>query len=419
MGVKFDNTFKLSVAALNLNRGHPSLPLNLKWAAQMFLLYVGFSPNFLGFLYSSIFHDDFPKICRNLSEALVFNIICINNAILIVYKKKINDMIKITEENIESSKKLSSEDELVVKEYTEKGNKAAKVWLAVCIIAGGVLPGKAIVGSSYLSLQGNLTLVPIYDVTWPAYVDDRKNEFYMYLIIFGFQSFYIICICLMFVAFYPLGPIFMLQACGQIELVIRKLGRLFKDDNIDSDETVKSLQDIARHVQDIYRYVSIRNKKFNLYVFTTCLGCTRTVILFLSFVDIIQKTHTALYEMCLKTTTFLIPLSLIGFVESYNQGNANIQLICFVCASGMQCYIPCYYCELLATKGEELRYAIYGCGWERHWVPKTRSTILVMLTRTAHPLGINAVFCMVGMAAFANVCNLAYSIFNVMNAAWN
>nr|AXF48788.1 odorant receptors OR41 [Lobesia botrana] len=390
MDTKFDDIFKLSAVALKLNLGYPYLPLTLKWAAQIFVRYLGFLPTFLSLIYSSIYFDGFTKICSNLGLAVVFFVITINYSLLTIFKKTFCDMIRITEENLNCFKK-HSEDEIVIRDYVDKGKSVAKAWLLICAVSGGVFPCKAIAGTLYYTLTtGNVTFVPMYEVTYPSYIEERKETVEMYLIIFAFQLFYVIFTSLMYVGFNPLGPIFITQACGQIELVMRQTDRLFAEKNIDIDDALKNLNNIMRQIQDIY-----------------------------NFVNQIQQTHRVMYETCLITSTIIIPVSCIGVVESYSRGKIEIELIFYICAAILQCYIPCYFSEMLSTKGEQLRVAIYGCGWERHWLPRSRSTILLMLTRTAHPLGIHAVFCTVRMEAFANVLTSSYRIFSVMNAAWN
>ncbi|XP_063626985.1 odorant receptor 2a-like [Cydia splendana] len=391
MGVKFDKTFQISTTALYWNLGHPSIPVTLKWVIKMLIFYrmMIYCPVFITMIYSSIYYDSFSRICTNLGLAAVFGIISFNYTILIVYKKRFIQMMRIVEEDLERSSELNIEDEIVVRGYTAKGRKVTKYWLNVCIICDGFIC-KPVLGTTYFALTSNFTLVPIHELTYPTNLEERKNEFDMYLLIIAFQLFYVLLSSLMYVGFNPLGPIFIMHACGQMDLAIRQVRRLFLENNIKIEERIRRLRDIVRLVQNIY-----------------------------SFVDQIQETHKLLFEMYLKTSTVVIPISCFGIIESYHEGNLSLDLIGYVFACYTQCFIPCYYCEFLLSKGEEFRNAIYSCGWERYWGSRSRSMILLMLTRTARPLRIHALFSIVCFEAFANVNSQAYRIFNVLNAAWN
>uniref|UniRef100_A0A0V0J0Y6 Odorant receptor n=1 Tax=Cydia pomonella TaxID=82600 RepID=A0A0V0J0Y6_CYDPO len=389
MDVRFDNTFKLTSAALYLNLAHPFLTRNLQWAIRIFIFYVFYTPSFIFLIYSS-FYDTFTKICTNLSISVLYCINLFNYGLLIIYKKPFMDMIKIVEENLRNSRELIDEDEKTVKEFTAKGIKAAKFWTFCCVLVGVMFSSKAVIGTSYSAFTGNFKPVAIHELTYPAYIEERKNGFLMYIVIFGFHTFYIVFTILMDAGFSPLGPIFILHACGQIQVAIQQVERLFLDNDIDVDDILNKLKNITRRLQNIY-----------------------------SFVDQIQYTHRLLYEMCLKASTIFVAISLFAIIESYKEGSLNFDLLCYSFSALLLCGIPCYYCEALLGKGAELRVAIYECGWERFWVPKSRSIILVLLTRTVRPLGIKTVFCTLSLEAFGDVINQVYTIFNVMNAAYN
>ncbi|XP_063627453.1 uncharacterized protein LOC134798956 [Cydia splendana] len=351
MDIRFDNTFKLSSTALYLNLGHPSLTRNLRWAIKMFMFYAFYTPTFISLIYSSIFYDTFTTICTNLSIATLYCINIFNYGLLIIYKKRFIDIIKVVEEDLRGSRELIDEDEKAVKEFTAKGIQASKFWTSCCVLCSLTFFCKGAVGTSYSALTGNFKPVAIHELTYPTYIEERKNGFLVYIVIFGLQTFYIVFTTLMYAGFNTLGPIFIMHACGQIQVAIQQLDGLFLDNDIDDDNILKKLKNITRRLQHIY--------------------------------------------------------------------SLNVHLICFSFAALMQSAIPCYYCEVLLGKGEELRIAIYDCGWERFWVPSSRSIILVLLTRTVRPLGIYSVFSTVSLKAFGDVINQVYTIFNVMNAAYN
>ncbi|KPI91352.1 Putative odorant receptor 56a [Papilio xuthus] len=105
--------------------------------------------------------------------------------------------------------------------------------------------------------------------------------------------------------------------------------------------------------------------------------------------------------------------------QSLKNLELNIEFTCFFGSYIILFLIPCYYSNLLMDKSNEWREAIYSCGWENQPNIQIRRTVLFMLARCGIPLSMRTIFHPVNLATFAEVCRQAYTIFNIMNAAWS
>lgn len=177
----------------------------------------------------------------------------------------------------------------------------------------------------------------------------------------------------------------MLHTCGQLELIKFKFENIFKEDNVD-----EKLKEIVQDLQHVYKFVAEVNKCFTLT-----------------------------YEVMLKQTMLLLPVSGYAIVKSLSHGDLTIEYLTVFVASLFTSSIPCYYSDLLIQKGEEIRQAAYECGWECVNKSSARKTLLIILARALKPVAIKSIFCTINLDTLANVYRQSYTIFNLMSAMWD
>ncbi|XP_063360481.1 odorant receptor 2a-like isoform X1 [Cydia amplana] len=391
--MKFDNIFWIATTAMRLNRSHPYIPRDKKWRTQFtaILILSACCCSFL--LYSTFFHDipcgAYADACKSAIMAIVAFTITYKYLIILRYQESITDLIRIVDEDYELAKGFCEEEQRIVYKYSKRGVKVTQYWFISACSTSAIFPVKAFVLMAKSYLAGEFQLVPLFEMTYPWILNDYKNVHVVFIMLFGLTLFFDLYATSMYVGFDPIVPIFMLHLCGQLDILNLRISKLFSNTE-DSTETIReNLRRIILHLQDIYK-----------------------------FIEIIKTNFTVLYEFIMKTTTFLLPLTAFQITESLRNGEINLEFIGFFTGVILHFYIPCYYSDLLMETGENFRLAIYSCGWEKHSDKRMMRTVLFMLTRALKPIVISTVFCAICLDTFAQMCREAYSIFNLMNAAW-
>nr|AOG12934.1 odorant receptor [Eogystia hippophaecolus] len=394
MELNFDEIFKISVCCLKLNRSYPTIKRDTKWFLQFILMYSIIFFVFSYLAYCIIFYDlknnDFTQACTNGILSVVFTVVTFKYFIMLWYQKILMRLIEKMKRDFEFAKNLSYEEQCLVLEYAKRGRWVSKLWLLTAGSVGVVFPAKAFILMGYYVIIGEFRLIQIYNLTYPPFIESIKDNYIGFTIIFSILMFYDFFSVIMYIGFAPMGPIFMLHTCGQLEILKRRIQNLFADNGDDLSETRTQLKIIVKHLQEIYH-----------------------------FVDDIKYSFEVLYEIILKTTAFVIPITFYEIIDSIQQGRFSLEYCTFIFGGITLCYVPCYYGDLLMEKGESLRQAVYMSGWERYRDRSTRSTLVLMLSRAAKPLAIRTVFRIVCLDAFTELCHQSYAIFNVLNAVWD
>ncbi|XP_049870310.1 odorant receptor 2a-like [Pectinophora gossypiella] len=388
----FDEYFKISTTAMRLNRCHPAIARDKVWITQFIFICVMCTSCFTLLLYSILLHDirnkEYTNACKSCIMAIVSVTISFKYAVLVIHQDSINYLISIINRDYDLAETFPDDEKRIVMHYKEKGIKVCKLWLAIAVASTVIFPLKAFLLMGYLHAKGEFKLVPMFELTYPSFIETYKNIFTVYCALFVLCTAFACYASTMYLGFDPLVPIFMLHCCGQLEVVCRRIMRLLSE-TTDEREIREKLKKLILKLQEIY-----------------------------GFVDHIKHNFTILYEFTMKTTTFLLPLSAFQVVECLRKRDTNLEFIPFCFGTIIHFYMPCYYSDLLMEKSESLRQSIYSCGWEMNTDKGTKKTILFMLARATRPLVITTVFFPICLDTFAEMCRNSYAIFNIMNAAW-
>ncbi|KAG6450905.1 uncharacterized protein LOC115444073 [Manduca sexta] len=392
--LKFETVFKVTMTCLHLNRAHPNIPRNIYWMAQFTPILALSILSFLLLGNSFLFHDvqsgNYTEASKNGVMAIVAFTIIVKYVILLYRQKDIKNLIATVNDDYEIAKDFCREEQDIVRKYAQKGVTACKFWLVSTFMTSSIFPIKAFVLMAYYYIyKGEVHLVPMFDMTYPGTMERDKNIIPIFCLLF-FLCFLFDCFAgTMYIGFDPLVPIFMLHTCGQLELLSRRIIKLFAD-NKNPRIIEKELKLIIIKLQGLYR-----------------------------FVDLIKTYFAVLFEYNMKTTTFMMPLTAFQVLEALRRGQLNLEFTSFLTACMLQFYLPCYYSDLLMENNRNFRQAIYSCGWEKQPDKGVRQLILFMMTRASLTLGITTVFYEICLDTFAEMCRQSYAIFNLMNAAWS
>nr|XP_034829755.1 uncharacterized protein LOC117986899 [Maniola hyperantus] len=391
--LNFESLFKTINRTLRANLSHPKIVRDFRWFWKFCVLYGIFLSVFFLLLYSIYFHDlrngDSTQACANGILCVIYIVVTFNYCIMFTYKNVLEDLIDKMNIDYQLAKNYSKKEQKVVLKFAQKGQGVAKFWLIVGTCAGILFIVKQVFLTIYYTATSGFRFIHLYELTYPDVVEEMKNDLIVYCILYIYFLFYDIFAAIMFIGFAPMGSIFMLHACGQLELSKNRILAIFNKNN-SSDEINKKLRDVAEFLNTTYR-----------------------------FIDSIQISFKVLYELTLKSTTIVVPITFYQILESFKKDDFRVEFITIVVGGITLSSIPCYYSDVLQEAGEKLRMAVYVCGWETHWERKSRTMILMLLLRTSRPVAIRTMFQDVCLHALTDVYHQAYAIFNVLNAAWN
>ncbi|XP_023947730.2 uncharacterized protein LOC112052758 [Bicyclus anynana] len=392
--INFESLFKIINRVLRANLSHPKTVRDFQWLCKFCIMYGIFFSTFILLVYSIIFkdlkNDDSTQACANGILCVIYFVITFNYGILFSYRKILKELIETMDSDFGLAKKFPKKEQEIILKYVKKGQGIAKIWLIVGVCGCSLFIVKSIVLTIYYTVTSEFTLVHLYELTYPDAVEKVKNtNLLVYCSLYLYFLFYDIFATLMLIGFSPMGSIFMLHACGQLEVAKNRILEIYSGNN-SSDEINRKLKDVARFINTTYR-----------------------------FVDKLQMSFKVLYELTLKSTTIVVPVTLYQVLESFKKGEFRFEFLTIIFGGVTLSSIPCYYSDVLMESGENLRMAVYSCGWEAHWERKSRTMILMLLVRTSRHVAIRTMFKDVCLFALTEIYHQAYAIFNVLNATWN
>lgn len=244
---------KYCLTAMKLMRTHPEIPRNFKWALEFIVTY-GALMTLLPFIvhntYVNILNKDFSEACQTGIFCFAFLGATLNNIIMLYHRDKIRHLLNIMKYDYIQMKNLCLEDQKIYIKYMKKEHFICKQWLLITIISMGIFNAKAIISMTYYYIIGEMRLVNLYDIIFPDIIERRKEEILVYLCIYCTIMYCGVYFCLNNLSIIPLGPILMLHACGQLEVIKGEIDGLFDGDTRDVHDKLK---EIVKKLQYTYK----------------------------------------------------------------------------------------------------------------------------------------------------------------------
>lgn len=251
---KFEDIFKISTLALHFNGSHPQAARKLRRLKIIYEHLVSFFC-FVSLLYSIIFYDVKNEVYTEVIKNGVMVIVCVTVTfkfrILLQNRDDIQKLIDSINHDYDLANNLSEEEQLIVSKYANMGVIVCKCWVAAALATGFMFPVKAFILMAYKYSKDEWELVQMFDLHWPL-INGIKDNLFIFTFIFvsclSFDAFSVS----MYIGFDPLGPIFLLHACGQLDLICNRLKKLFSEGaTADAKENLKL---INLKLIEIYRY---------------------------------------------------------------------------------------------------------------------------------------------------------------------
>ncbi|XP_030027609.1 odorant receptor 23a [Manduca sexta] len=391
MDLNFDKMYILTVFAMRINRSHPLIAKDTKWFLQLLPMYGIFSIMFALLINCIIHYDlkakDFSSTCRNGCLCVLYFISTLSYYVMLVHQTTLKTIINTMNEDYAQALKFKADEQKVVLDYAKKGLYVCRQWLAMSIMGVGLFFVKNVLLYTYNYYVDDMKLVPLHDMTYPRIIEEKRDDIIVYASLYALTVYYGVFAAIMYMSFVPLGPVFMLHCCGQLELIVMRLENLFI--KYTHEEANEKLKDIIRHLQNIY-----------------------------GFVKNIEKCFTGFYELTLKATTITLPIAVYEIIESCHRRELRMEFLVFIFGAMIISSSPCYYSHLLMEKGEQVRLAVYCSGWEVVQSRAARSTLMVILVRALQPIAIRTMFRTICLDALTDLLNQSYALFNLMNAMW-
>lgn len=264
MDLDFNKLFSLPLKCLKLNGGYPFYERNLIWFAKCFGMEGLFTSIFVGLIYQSIHYDlkdsDMLAVCGNGTLMVMYIVITFMLCVLLNYKSTFCELIALVRADYEYAKtKLSPDDVEIVLEYALMGRTISVWWGYLVFIGALAFPGQAIALTVYYTVTEEFRVVDMFPLRYPERMEEFMGPIIQSVLTNFLIFFFEICSYTGYVGTVPLGPTFMLHACGKIALVERRVKVLFSETGDSPLDTKRKLVDIVKQIQDIYRFV---NKKY-------------------------------------------------------------------------------------------------------------------------------------------------------------
>ncbi|KAJ0171055.1 hypothetical protein K1T71_013254 [Dendrolimus kikuchii] len=383
----FENLFKLQMIGMKINLCHPETKINKYWVLKNIIAFMPYTVAFI-LLVHAIIHSlrgkDYFNAFRNGVPVIFYVSMILNFFLLIKKRSKLRNLIECMKGDYSKACAMDNERKEMIQEYAARGRKVLLFWGYLMLSTVVMFILKSMFLTIYHSKRsGELRLTPFFDVYYPFNINElRVYNKWVFGITYFNEIYFTSKSALIFFCTIPLGPIFMLHICGQLELVKIKFENVFENDNVD-----EILRGIVQNLQYIYSFVSEINDCFMI-----------------------------IYEIMLKQNILLLPFTSHAIIQSIKRGEVTVEFAGILLQSIITSSIPCYYGDLLMQKGEELRLAAYNCGWERVHKPKARKTLLIIMARALRPVAIESIFSTMCLDTLTEVYRQGYTIFNLMSA---
>lgn len=253
----FEELFKTQMNGMKFNQCHPDMKLDWNWFLRS-SIYLGPYVFYFGLLLNCIYYNtknsDFFNAFRDSVPITFFTCMMCYMTILLTHRPTLRNLINCVKKDYEKSRGLDSRQKSIITDNALKGKLIMTFWYYLMINSVVIFVVKSVFLTMYHSIKlGELKLIPFYEMHYPFNFDKRREyNRWIYAGTFIGELYFASASVSLYFCAVPLGPIFMLHACGQLELIKIKFENLFENENVD-----EALNEIVISLQYVYRFVLI------------------------------------------------------------------------------------------------------------------------------------------------------------------
>lgn len=258
LNINFEQTFNFMVRPMYISQFHPYIKRDIKWACKLFTMYVYCLIVVLVLIYSMIFRDlkvnDIPQACSNGVICFTFSVITSQYFVMFYHQKTIQNLMDTMKKDYERAEEYTVEEQQIILEYVGKGKFIVTLWFRISFYGSALFIVRPIFVIIYYHVVFNeFKRAQVYEMVFPSPIEEIVNSHLgIYLYLFAtFTCFTIYCMFTI-LGFQPLGPIFMVHACGQLEVTRTRIMNIFQDSNSVEEISIK-LKHVAKSLNFIYR----------------------------------------------------------------------------------------------------------------------------------------------------------------------
>lgn len=255
----FEELFERIMTIMKVMQCHPGMTLNKYW---MFKTMVKLGPylvavytlnySFRYYLrekdYANAFKCGVPIVYQ---AWMIFNFITLlkNRSLLLkLIKAMKDDYLKISTMDINLKQ--------IMQKQANEGRRIMRFWWLLMLSTIGMFAVKCLVLTIYYAIQNRqIKIYYFFEMYYPWKLTERReNEVLIFILTFLFEVYFTTVSVLMFFCTFPIGMVFILHACSQLELIAIKFENIFEEDDVDErlNEIVQNLQYTYGLVQQIF-----------------------------------------------------------------------------------------------------------------------------------------------------------------------
>ncbi|KAJ0171054.1 hypothetical protein K1T71_013253 [Dendrolimus kikuchii] len=236
----FEKLFKVQMICMKIIQCHPGTNINKYWVLTSIVAFAPYTLSFLVLINCIKYYltrADYFNAFRNGVPIVYYVSMMLNFGILIKKRFKLRNLIVWMKSDYSKACAMDKRSKKIIQRYAAKGTKITIFWGYLMVITVCMFAVKSIILTIYHSKRsGELRLTPFYEVYYPFNISElRMHNRWVYGSVYLLELYFTSMTELIFFCSSPLGPIFMLHVCGQLELVQIKFEHIFENDNVDEN----------------------------------------------------------------------------------------------------------------------------------------------------------------------------------------